>query len=281
MKNDGKKLEINFVNVINGKTYKDLPYGIKGNLKHMYKYLDDGDLIKSELVEGANKADFYIEIKGDRKYISLKTGTATTVGTYGLKNFIAYLRSKGISERTLKIIVYMHFGDGTLDNTGKKRYCFEDFRRGKESLVEAANEELNKSKEFIKDIVHRVVFRGFYEDNVEANYIYHGTEEQGYCCNFRQVCKQIDAKKWSYIRNLHIGPIQFSPVARYADMDVLDDSKRWGVRFFWIGLQNEVERIGRSFRYQYDGYITLAEREANKAKVEGEKKKRKKKASEK
>ena len=268
MKNRGKKLEINFVKKINGVKYKDLPYGIKENLNKMYKYIDDDDVIKSELVDGAQKPDFYVEINGDRRYISLKTGTASTVGSYGLKNFIAYLRSKGISEKTLKVIVLMHFCDGTLDNTGKKRYCFEDFRRGKDELIEAANEELNKDKEFIKDVVHKVVSKGFYEDNIEANYLYHGTEEQGYCCNFRQICRQIDTKKWKYIRNLHIGPIQFSPSARYVDRAILDDSKRWGMRFFWIGLHIEVERIGSAFRYQHDGYVTVAEREANKLKEE-------------
>lgn len=258
---DGKKLENKFVEAVNNKKVGELAAGIKENLNHMYKYLNNNDVVSCELVEGSQKPDFVINIKGEKRYISLKTGTAKAVGTYGLKNFIAYLRKEGVSERTLKTIVLFHFADGTLDNTGRNRYDVETFRKGRENLIEAANRELNGNKRLIKDFVYRVIFKGFYDENVAADYIYFGTQDHGHCCNYRQMCKQIEAKKWKYIRNLHIGPIQFSPVARYVDMNVLDDSKRWGVKFFWTNLEVEIERIGSSFRYQYDGYVTLAERE--------------------
>lgn len=262
MNNTGKLQEAIFVKAINNKSVGEVSPGFKKNLALMFKDFDDNDVIEAGLLRGSQKPDFYISINGDIRNVSLKVGMATEVGSYGLKPFIAYLRSKGISERTLKTIVNLHFCDGTLNNTGKIKYELNEYKSEYEEDIKAANIELNKDESLIKDIVYRIVFKGFYDENIVADYIYFGTEEYGVCCNYRQMDKAISAKRWAHIRNLHIGPIQFRPVARYAHRKVKDDSKRWGMRFFWSGLANEVERISRQFPYQHDGYIPLNERVA-------------------
>lgn len=259
-RNNGKELEKVFVLNTNGKKIKDVPVGLRENLEHMFKFLKEDDVIHSELIQGMMKPDFFIEINGVRKNISLKTGVSTELGDTDLKTFITFLRDNGISEDTLKTIVYLHFSDGTLNDTGRTRYDFETFRKLMDQRIIRANIELNRSKELIKKLVYLTVYKGFYEGNIEANYIYFGTHNHGYCCNYRQMCRMIDGKKYAYIHNLHIGPVQFRPLARYTRRAICHEEKRWKVRFFWSGLESEIEKIGRNFKYQHDGYITVEER---------------------
>lgn len=259
-KNNGKEYERLFVEAINNKRVCQVPQGFRENLDRMYKRLKDDDVIKAGLVDGCQKPDFYVSINGIRKNVSLKTGFATQVGGISLKEFITFMRSKGVSEDTLKTIVLLHFCDGTFNNTGPVRYDVMDFRMKFKGRIKKANKELNHDKSFVKDFVYTVVFKGFYKGNIAADYLYFGSHEFGFCCNFKQICKLIDDKRWAKTENLHIGPIQFRPVARYTGMKVRDDSKRWGVRFYWPGLEGEIRRVGIQYRYHYDGYIPLAER---------------------
>ena len=60
----------------------------------------------------------FIEYKGNRKYISLKSGKADEIAQEGIKNFVLYLRKCGLSKRSQKTILLYHFGDGTNDGSG-------------------------------------------------------------------------------------------------------------------------------------------------------------------
>ena len=120
-KNIGRLKEDEFVFAINGKRAEDLSHNFKHILREMFGLFDGKEIIKCSLVEKLQKPDFYIEYKGIRKYISLKTGRAQVVGEGDLKAFLNFLRSWNLSVESQKTFLYYHFGDGTMDGSGEKR----------------------------------------------------------------------------------------------------------------------------------------------------------------
>ena len=248
-KNIGRLKEDEFVQAINGKKAEDLSHNLKHILREMFGLFEGKEILKCGLVEKLQKPDFYIEYKGIRKYVSLKTGRAETVGEEYLKLFLQYLRSWNVSEESQKTFLYYHFGDGTMDGSGKKRMAYFELVAKLGPRIEAMNEELNESKDFIKDMIHRCLFKGTVETNIEADYIYFGDVNYGVVCSKAQIFKHVDRRSWGYMDNPHIGPIQFRPHARYINSPIKKEVSRWKIDFWWANLSADLEYIAE----RYDG----------------------------
>lgn len=169
-KNIGRLKEDEFVLALNNKKAKDLSHNLKHILREMFGLFDGESIVTAGLVEKYQKPDFYVELNGIRKYVSLKTGRSVIVGEEKLKSFIEFLRQYDISKRTQQTFLYNHFSDGTMDGSGNKRYDFMQMQvRLKDRIIEL-NKEFNSDKQFIKDVVVRCLFKGTFEGNIEADY---------------------------------------------------------------------------------------------------------------
>lgn len=247
--NIGFVFEKEFIAALDGKMAKDLSHNLKHTLKEMFGSFKEEDIVHCESVRNFQKADVVIDFNGQKKYVSLKTGSASGVGELRLKNFILYLRNHGFDEEVQKIVLLFQFGDGTLDGTGKKRYDDIKLKYLLQNKIKKLNAELNKSKDFVKEFIHYMLFKGPEEDYVEVDYIYFGTMDYGVICSEKQIVKHIDRRNWGYINNPHIGPIHFRPHARYANSEIKKEESRWRVDFYWPNLGREIAFIGQ----RYDG----------------------------
>ena len=252
-KNIGRFHEDEFVNAINGKKAGDLSHNLKHTLKEIFGIFDPNEILKCELVDHYQKPDFFIEYKGIRKYISLKSGRADEIAQEDLKSFILYLRKCGLSIRSQNTILLYHFGDGTNDGSGKSRMDYNGLRLLLKDRIKELNEELNSSPEFVMKFIERHLFKGTVETNIEADYIYYGTIEYGIICSKTQIMKHIkrraDTRNWDYMDNPHIGPIQFRPHARYINKKIASEERRWKVTIWWANLQADLAYISE----RYDG----------------------------
>jgi hypothetical protein len=179
----------------------------------------------------------------------LKTGRAQTVAEGDLKAFLNYLRSWHLSVESQKTFLYYHFGDGTMDGSGEKRMEYFQLVQKLSQRIVLLNEELNRNKDFIKDVVHRLVFKGWTEDSIPADYIYFGDVNYGVVCSEAQIFKHIDRRDWAFMDNPHIGPIQFRPHARYINSPIKKEKSRWKIDFWWANLSADLEYIAE----RYDG----------------------------
>ena len=135
-KNIGRLKEDEFVFALNNKKASELSHNMKHILREMFGFFQEDDIVKCGLVDHYQKPDFYIDFIGQRKYISLKTGRATTVGEEGLKQFLSFLREWHLSKEGQKTLLYYHFGDGTLDGSGEKRMDYIELLRALGSRIE-------------------------------------------------------------------------------------------------------------------------------------------------
>ena len=248
-KNIGRLKEDEFVFAINGKRGDELSHNLKHILREIFGPFDGQEVLKCGLVDKLQKPDFYIEYKGNRKYISLKTGRAEIVAEEHLKLFLDYLRRWHLSIESQKTFLYYHFGDGTMDGSGEKRFQYFELIRILGPRIKKLNEELNQNKDFIKDLIHRCLFKGTMESNIPADYIYFGDVNYGVVCNEKQIFKHVDRRTWEFMDNPHIGPIQFRPHARYINTPIKKEKLRWKVDLWWANLSADLEYIAE----RYDG----------------------------
>jgi hypothetical protein len=70
----------------------------------------------------------------------MKSGKAAIVHNEIISNFTSFLRSKGISERTIETIHLFHYGDGTTDGSSEnERKSYKDISL---ALLELCKEAL-------------------------------------------------------------------------------------------------------------------------------------------
>ncbi|MCQ2797409.1 MAG: hypothetical protein MJ241_02975 [Bacilli bacterium] len=249
-KNIGFKKEDEFVEALDGKKAGELSHNLKHILREMFGFFKETDKVRCELVPNYQKPDFFIEMNGVRKYVSLKHGKAKTVGQDKIKPFILYLRECGLSKEGQKTILLLQFGDGTLDGSGDKRLPYDELVLKYKKRIEELNEELNEDKDFIKAFVERYVFKGTVSTNIEADYIYHGDVNYGVIVSKAQLFKHLERRSYAYMINPHVGPLQFKPHARYSgEKEILNEHQRWKVDINWANLASDMDYISE----RYDG----------------------------
>jgi hypothetical protein len=166
--------------MLNEKKVCQLSNNAKYIIREIFEHPDEEAVVYAKRLDEFIKPDFYIRIGENTHYISMKSGSSNTLHQEYVKEFCIYLRERGISNRTLQTILLYQFGDGTLDGTGKERFPYEKLRFLLADRLKEANLELNRDKEFVISIINRVVFKGAREENIEADYVYHGDKDYGF-----------------------------------------------------------------------------------------------------
>lgn len=225
------------------KRVKELSNNSRMIIKNMFGHVDENDLINCERVQGSMKPDLKFTINGETHYLSMKSGSNGIVHQEIVFNFCNHLRKIGISEYTVDTILLYHFGDGTKDGTGKKRYPYKRVMQALDKRIQYANQELNSNRDFVVHIVNRLIFKGSREDNILAEYVYHGDEEYGVIVSRKQVLMHAKNNLYSFMDNLHIGPLIMHPHARYVGKPVKSEKKRNTIEFHWANYFTSLRKI--------------------------------------
>lgn len=243
----GTYVEQELIRAINNKKFKELSNNCKYIVREIFPFPDDESMVYCVHAADYTKPDIIITMNGESHYVSIKTGSAIGVHQELIYNFCDFLRKLGISEETITTILLFHYGDGTIDGTGQIRLPHEHLSYLYADRVKRANYELNRDKAIVKLVIDRLLFKGAKEENIPAEYIYHGNLDYGVIASKTQIMKHIDRKAWSYITRFHIGPICFRPHARYVDRPVKDKWSRDKADFEWFKMYNDIEYISRRY----------------------------------
>ena len=248
-KNIGFFKEEEMVLLLNGKTYDELSNNGKHLIREMFGHVEGNALIQAELVGDYMKPDFSVTCGEETHYVSMKSGGSDIVHQEYIKNFVMYLRDQGIPNRVLRTLLYYHYGDGTIDGSGAERMPYQEIAHKLAKDIQYANEVLNESKEFVLGFIRRALWKGAKEENIEADYIYHGNADYGVLVSKIQLEKHSKRRTWDYMENLHIGPILMRPHARYVGREVKRQKSRERIEFYWPHLSADLEYVSS----RYDG----------------------------
>ena len=247
--NKGMQNEELIVEALNNKKYEDINPNLQTMIRDIFGYQDNDEMVCAEQMEGVFKPDIKVKIKDVTKYISIKEGRANMVHGENIKTFIQYLRAHGVSTRTQKIILYYHFGDGTMVGNGKERKSAYAVTAWLHKYIREANQELNTNKELINDFLKRAMYQGVDENAPTVDYIYFGTPEYGVTVSKKQIETYVNRRDWKYYDNLHIGPIFIKPHARYAHKKIVSVERREKVHCYWPNLPMDLDRISKRFSF--------------------------------
>lgn len=245
--NNGTSEEKELVALLNQKRYSDLSNNGKRIVKQLFGPVDDDQVVFAELVNGYMKPDIVVKCNEEQRYISMKSGKASVVHQENIMKFAKYLLDKGISKNTIKILLLYHYGDGTLDGSGKKRKTYQELMYEMSKHIKKANDELNDNKELVKDVIERCVFVGTNHDHTHADYVYHGNAGFGVLVSHQQMMKHISRRTWGFMNNFHIGPLQFRPHARYVGKEVKNEESRHLIDFFWSNMFADMDYISNTY----------------------------------
>lgn len=215
--NKGFENEEKLCESINDKSYYDLNTNLQFLMFYLFQHLDKEKKFKCWRTDNFTKPDICIAQERDLKYVSVKSGQCEGVHSEDLRTFVQFLRDSNISEETIETYLLYHYGDGSLDGTGKRRMNTIEVRFTYDDRIKKMNEEFNADKTFTKKFADRVLFQGVDPDAVKAEFIYHGDVDFGVFCSRNQIMRHIEKRNWSYMQTcVHIGPFVIRPHARYA-----------------------------------------------------------------
>lgn len=231
-----------FVEAVNDKTFEELNPTLRSLMEKMFGVRLPTDRFHAALCDGYEKPDAYVELNDECHFVSLKSGNSKTVHYESIRNFILYLRSIGITERTQKIILLCHYGDGTLTGKGENRLSAEQTRIRYALLINEANRELNQKK-IVRQCFQRFISTGSEKRNTRADYIAYGDPTCYVACSIKSLESLVMGGRYSHIRTLHIGPMVIGPWCRNAKGPCDTDWKREIVHINWPYLLSDIERV--------------------------------------
>ena len=246
-RNTGFLLEDKMVFNLDNKVVGSLSKNLYNFMQELYGVLDDSEIVHATKTDDYIKPDIVVTYKGIKKYISLKTGKSKSIHQEPIKSFVLFLRSLGISTKTQQTILLFQYGDGTMDGTGKTRYDYDTLRYKLHDRIIEANQELNKSRDFIKKVMERCLITGIKENRIPIDAIYHGDIDYGVVVTVKQINKHLSKSIHSYVQCLHIGPLQIRPLARYINKEDKYPEKRHRVEITWLNFSADMEFISRRY----------------------------------
>ena len=244
--NHGFLREDEMVYHLDKRKVKDLSNNLYHMMQELYGVLDEEEVITCYKTDDFIKPDFVIIYKDETRYVSMKSGRSEIVHSECIKDFVLFLRSLGVSRETQKTVLYYHYGDGTLDGTGKERYDYDKLRYLLHDRIAKANEEFHNI-DIIMSVIERCVFTGTRSNAIPIDALYHGYFEFGTVATKKQIIKHLKRKKWDYIQNLHIGPLQLRPHARYVGTTIKNERKRQTLECYWTNLLSDIDYISKRY----------------------------------
>ena len=154
MKNDGLENELNIVQELNGKLFKELSPFWQARMRQLYRIIQDEDKIECYKSYHDQKADISIRVGIKKWSISIKSGNYVSVHMERISSFTGFLRSLGLAEEHIETLKLFHYGDGTIDGTGNVRKSSSELKIELRDRIMAFNEEVNK-REVLRHIILR------------------------------------------------------------------------------------------------------------------------------
>ena len=247
----GHLVELEIVHQLNNVRFKDLSPNLKRLINDIFGVVDKREKIKCYKCEEYIKPDILIVVKKVKAYVSIKSGSANVLHGELITTMGPFLREIGIEDKYLKTLCLYHFGDGTLDGSGKERKNYHETYNWLKKDIGIFNNAVNSNHEIIVKLIERVMFKGVREDAPAADYIYCGDAELGETISKYQVLKYLERKDFGFLENLHFGPLLIRPHAKYAHTPIKNNYYHLKMDFYWPNFKADHHYIYSRYCDQY------------------------------
>ena len=245
---EGFLVEDKFVEEINNKNVNDLNSNLKHLITFAFPLFNKNQNLKCAKMDSLIKPDICIYQGNKYNFVSIKSGFCEQLHMENVHSFVEFLEKNGIDKHTIETYLLYHYGDGTIDGSGKNRMSSVETKFTFNERIREMNEVFNKSKDFIKKFADRVIWQGVDEHANRAEILYHGDTDYGVFIARSQMRKHIENRTWFYMdKCVHIGPFVVRPKARYANGEIKNPENRQMVNVSYPRLIFDMQYIAKQY----------------------------------
>ena len=226
--------EFEFVKRINNRTIKQLNILLQDLIINLFGKVNDKAIIKAWRNHYKQKTDVLIKINSTIKRISIKMGSRNSVHVEGINTFTKFLFDSGIPEKIVNNYLKFHFGDGTINGTGKNRLSAQEIKEMFQTEIDEINKYFNNSN-FSKTITERFITKGLvYHDHVDALIV--GKVDDFLVLYEKDIFNIIKSNFGYHCSSPHFGPLVCQPLNRCINRNSKYEYARYYVQIKWYSL---------------------------------------------
>lgn len=234
--NTGLKNEKEIVNLLNNVKYNELDNHWKQELKKIFPFVTEDDVIKCYKIKSKIKPDITIQIRNKHVNVSIKSGNDISVHSERIDSFINFLKEMEISERTIKIIKFYHFGDLTISGTGNQIIPLEQLKTNYKKIFYEANVEINRRK-ILEKCFERFLFVGSINTD-KVDYLFYGNYLFGFFIESGKIMRYLLKNLSMHLTGIHFGNLSFQPASRQ-----IGNLKRKYIQIKWHSFLSDIQKI--------------------------------------
>ena len=260
--NDGIENEKNLVEAFDEKRIAVLSAYQKRFLHQLYGSLNDDSIVYAKKVGGQGyKPDIQFSVGGKAVNVSVKKGTGNSVHQEKTDYFVHYcMKSLDMTEEERNCLLEFLYGDGTLDGDSAPEDRLSDA-----ALEEEYKEQITTVQDFLdrnrRNLLERFLIYGRLgkENNIKADYIYHGDANEGVWCplNYTAI-DYLASLPNSPDAPLSIGPLTLQVWNRNLEGKPQMENRRHSIQVKWSGCKNHVQNINELYLEQKQNSTSIS-----------------------
>ena len=256
--NYGIQNEYDFVELFNGKYFRELDNNSKLFLRELFKtYIDDDTLVQSWKNKVPQKADIFIKIGNYTKGVSLKCGNSNSMHHEPIQEFKRYLEKLGIPYSVIDKYVGYHYGYGK-DSNGKidfsKVLSSDEYKQLYQNEIFIFNSYINKTR-IIVDMIDRFIIRGRNSD-YDIDALVCGTIDDYVWILKEDLYDLILSKRCIEFTSPHIACLTIGPKKRNLDGKSNNYKERYIVCIRWNYIKEDILSFKNTAGNGCDGCLT-------------------------
>ena len=235
--------ENNLIYALNGKKFKDLNENLKNFTKFLFNNINYNNQIFAYEGKYGQKPDLVVQVNGISKNISVKIGSGNSVHQENISLFTNFLNYIGISQQLIFELLKYHWGDDTLNGTGKTRVSSKEYKQKHPKEIELLNTEINK-KEYLNKFVNRFLFQGKSSEYDIVDTLYYGNCELGHWASRDEIINYINSENFNSDA-IHFGPLNYQVWNRCLNFNPNTENRRQVMQIKWPNLLQDLLNIER------------------------------------
>ncbi len=237
----GIENEIEFVEYLNGKKGTEVHPVFQQMLEKLFPDFTNKDYIKAWKNKNPQKTDIFIQIKTEKKRISIKKGIKNSVHVEPISEFIHFLIKNHVKKEIIEEYLKYHYADGTTNGKGKKRLSVAEYKINHEKEIEMINNSFN-NQNLLEKAAERFVLMGRNDTHMVDAIIY------GVVKDFMWITKE-EIKTIIIRQNnitssaVHFGPLFIQPLTRCLNYNPTYEYGRYCIQLKWYNLADDIIKV--------------------------------------
>ncbi|MDX9744738.1 MAG: hypothetical protein RBT59_13025 [Arcobacteraceae bacterium] len=239
--NDGFTNETELRDYINNNSWATYNQNMRNLLEFSFgTNLDKSKKFTAEKCEGQVKPDLVISHNNKKTYISIKKGSGNSVHQENISVFFPYIEEL-LGREALNNLRLFHYGDDTLDDTGKTRYSAIECQNKYKNEVANLNKLINEWK-YLNQFLDRFLFLGNVSSTLITDIIYHGNISSGIWASRDELLNYFKNNSFTSSA-LHFASLTYQVWGRNNSFTAVYPDRRYVMQVKWGGILNDLNAI--------------------------------------